>query len=119
MNRFEKYFNYYNDYSKKYGEKTIVLIAIGRFYEMYENKNDPDLDQLCTILNLHKMKSDNHNLLGFPIQIADKYIKILTDADYTVIIIDKQVEIRKKFTCLEYNKENEGNNIEEIITITI
>lgn len=119
MNRFEKYLNYNNEYSKKYGEKTIVLIAIGQFYEMFENKNGPELDQLCMLLNLHKAKSNNYNLIGFPILCADKYVKILIDADYTVVIIDKLVEIIRKAKWLEYDNPIEDKIDEEIITITI
>ena len=118
MNRFEKYFTLHKKYSEKYGEKAIVLLPIGKFYEMYEGNTGPDLGLISNILGLKKCKMCNHNLLGFPIQLAIKYIKIMIDADYTVIIIDNDVEIYRRYN---YNNYDDTEDIyeEEIMTITI
>ena len=44
MNLHEEYFNLTREYINKYGEKTVLLMQVGAFYEVYgiltENKKD-------------------------------------------------------------------------------
>ena len=42
MTMIDYYFEIYNEKIKEYGEKTVVLMNVGSFYEIYEidNKNE-------------------------------------------------------------------------------
>ena len=87
MSTISEYFDYQRSYQKKYGQKTVILMQIGSFYEIYEY--DPDQaevksehhDQklgcsreLSIILNMiltSKSKNKPHSLtnpymIGFP-----------------------------------------------------
>lgn len=102
----EEYLSYYSFYYKKYGNKTCVLLMSGMFYECYstfnpnanDNKIEPNLHELSELLNIICTRKDksistislkNPYLLGFPIVSSSKFIKILVDNDYTVIVIDQ------------------------------
>ena len=55
-NILKEYLNHHDKYTKIYGNKTIVLMMVGQFYEIYAVINDqihvgPDLNQLSDILN--------------------------------------------------------------------
>lgn len=108
MNIYEEYINYHNQYSRKYGKKTLVLEMVGSFYESYSTKkndqNDmaigegPDLHEISQILNIVCTRKDksintidkkNPYMLGFPIISATKFINILVEHGYTIIIVDQ------------------------------
>lgn len=97
----DEYFEYCKKYVEKYGEKTIVLIECGMFFEMYgiinekENINS-NIQNVCDILNIllsRKNKSireishSNPLMAGFPSAVLTKYTPILLSNNYTVIII--------------------------------
>jgi len=104
-NILEEYLNYHDTYVKKYGKKTIVLMQVGSFYECYgivKNKDDiwkgPNLSQISEILNIvctrkdksiNEISEKNPYMLGFPIVASTKFINMLIDTGYTVIIIDQ------------------------------
>jgi len=91
-------------YEKKYGENTIVLMQVGHFYEAYavdninEKINADNLEKLANIMNIQvtrKNKSIVENSRGNPIMIGvniysiDKYIQILLNAYFTIVLIDQ------------------------------
>lgn len=119
MNRFEKYSSYYEEYSKKYGKKTIVLMIVGRFYEIYQFGRGPNLDDLQILLNLRKARHNQDYFLGFPIHTVEKYVKILINNDYTVVIIDKQIEIHRKYQNNMPDEIDYNTMDNEIMTIII
>lgn len=120
----EEYLDYYTKYVKKFGEKTIVLMQVGSFYEVYAvlikdidiNYNitipcingvyGPDLNTLEDLTDIciahkgtdkSKYNFNNPYLWGFPIVADNKYITILIDNGYTIVmisqyIIDKQIK---------------------------
>ena len=56
-NILKEYLDYHSKYSEKYGEKTIVLMMVGQFYEIYAVINDDihvgaDLNVISDILNI-------------------------------------------------------------------
>lgn len=100
---------YYEEYKEKYGEKSLVLMQVGSFYEMYavnfidNNKNKivrgPDLKELENLLDVciaHKGSNKNicdYNnplMLGFPMVADEIYIEKLINNGYTVIIINQE-----------------------------
>ena len=71
------------------------------FYEIYslnDNKTGPPLNELSTLLNIlytkknkniEKISESNPYMAGFPIGVIDKYIDILINNKYTIIIVDQ------------------------------
>ena len=51
MSLLSDYHNCFLDIQQKYGEKSIVLMAVGSFYEMY-SQNEEYLKKICNILNV-------------------------------------------------------------------
>ena len=101
----DEYFNYYNIYKKEYGEFICILMQIGSFYEMKMIKNEIEeignLDDICCLLNIQKTKSNkniervdrnNTYMAGFPLPALYKYLPILLENEYTVIVIDQNNE---------------------------
>jgi DNA mismatch repair protein MutS len=97
-----EYFDFYTKYTKEYGEKTCVLMQIGSFYEMEMVKNDKEeignLDSVAKLLNIQitrKNKSipivdrSNPYMAGFPSVSLSKFLPVLLENDFTVIVIDQ------------------------------
>jgi DNA mismatch repair protein MutS len=98
---FYEYVEIYNKHKKLYGEKTVLLMEVGMFYEMY-SLNDGitgpplfDLSNLLNILctkknkNIKEVSEKNPYMAGVPIKSIDKYIELLINNNYTVIIVDQ------------------------------
>jgi DNA mismatch repair protein MutS len=97
---YEEYLQYHEKYIAKYGQKSIVLIQIGGFFEAYSTLiRGPDLFKISEILNIvvtRKNKSintideKNPYMLGYNcLSGSNKFIKLLIDAGYTVILIEQ------------------------------
>lgn len=98
---YKEYFAYCRKWKNVYGEKTLVLIQIGKFYEMYALKdddgniheNDMDAIERMSFLTIadKKYKYENMNVLqaGFNITCFDKFINIFQDNDYTTVIYEQ------------------------------
>ena len=96
----EEFFRVYNHYSNKYGkDNTICLMQVGSFHECYQTDNQGfKLNIIGDLLNMIVSKKNksiptvdikNPYMLGFPSTVLSKYLKILIDNNYTVIIIDQ------------------------------
>lgn len=101
-----QYFEYVDKYSKLYGEKSVVLIQIGSFYECYEHgyKDDndmyvipPKIEELSRLLDcvLTQRNTKNNNglncpfMFGFPDYKIDMYKEKLVRFGYSVIIVSQ------------------------------
>lgn len=100
MTIIDEYLYHQEKYEKKYGkDKSLVLMQVGSFHEAYStNDRGFNLNKLSEILNLictRKNKSipevslKNPNMLGFPSIALQKYLKILIEHGFTIIIIDQ------------------------------
>ena len=98
----EDYFKIWKKYSEKYGDKTAVLYQVGSFLELYGVDNGQEklgnAEELSRILNITLTRKNkkilenslqNPMLLGFPCVAKEKYIRILLEEDYTVIVVDQ------------------------------
>lgn len=85
-----KYFEVEQQYEDRYGEKTVVLKETGMFYEMYEKDSSKKLSKIDKILNLAILQSRDLSFRrsGIPHIAKEKYVKMLVDEEYVVIIID-------------------------------
>lgn len=94
-NAYTEYFANQLKYSQIHGKLSIFFTQCGMFFESYETLEDGyDLQILSSILNISLTRKDksipisnkNPYMLGFPCAVATKYIKILVESGYTVII---------------------------------
>jgi DNA mismatch repair protein MutS len=106
MSLIETYYSHTQKYKSIYGEKTVVLMQVGSFYEVYGrvsqdvNNNKiitcseiEDVSNICG-LNIAN-KGDNNIMLGFSIKneyILNKYIQKLQKAYYTVVVYKQNDE---------------------------
>ena len=112
-----EYINFRNEYISKYGDNTLVLLQNGTFFEIYAVVNDTEqlgevnIYEICqSILGIvvskrnKKIKEINRqNFLqaGFGVDYATKYIKILLNHSYTVVLVRQVTEkpnIERKVT---------------------
>jgi DNA mismatch repair protein MutS len=103
----DDYINYQKTYQEKYGEKTVILMQVGSFFEAYaidnekEKFNTENLNQICDLMNIQisrKNKSiieitrSNPLMAGFPLLAIEKFIQILMNNGYTVVLIEQVTE---------------------------
>lgn len=96
----DEYFDYCKKYKEIY-EKSVVLIQVGDFFEIYgvpETSEGANIFQLCEIMEIEKSLKKNVTtsvtkshpyMAGFPLYIVNKYVQILTENNYTVVIIEQ------------------------------
>ena len=90
MSLIAQYYKYCEEYKTNYGEKTVVLIQVGSFFEVYGERSGDiiiksplsKISQLCC-LNIAN-KTDKNVMIGFRDYQLDKYIEILIKAGWTV-----------------------------------
>ena len=95
-NLIDYYFKEQKHYEKIYGSKTLFMMQVGGFYEMYETLTEgPNLTKISSLLNILVSKRNksiatvdrkNPKMSGFPLAVLNKYLKILIDNSYTVVI---------------------------------
>ncbi|MDA9673910.1 hypothetical protein N9T73_00235 [bacterium] len=95
----QQYLDLQKKYSKQYGKKTIVIMEIGSFYEMYGIEEDGGiLKEIAELLNIALTKRDkkvkevntkNPYLVGFTAISISKYLRVLLNHNYTVVRVDQ------------------------------
>jgi DNA mismatch repair protein MutS len=95
-NLIDYYFKEQKHYEAIYGSKTLFMMQVGGFYEMYQTLTEgPNLNKISSILNILVSKRNksvatvdrkNPKMSGFPLVVLNKYLKILVDNSYTVVI---------------------------------
>jgi DNA mismatch repair protein MutS len=95
----EQYIFNHNKYKKIHGEKTLVLMQVGSFYEMYATETEgPNLKEIADLINTVCTKKDknikevsikNPYLVGFPMVAVDKFVSILINNGFTLVMIDQ------------------------------
>lgn len=100
---FKEYIQLHNKYTKLYGDKTVILMQVGGFFEIYSCHNDkiklgPETKDLVNILNVIFSKrnknidgitENNYQMAGWPVNSLDKYVDILLNNKYTVVIVEQ------------------------------
>lgn len=136
MTIIDDYLSLQEEQVKKYGENTLVLMQVGHFFESYavdnekEKSNAENIYKLADIMNIQitrKNKSIVESSRGNPVMIGinlcskDKYIQILLNAGYTIVMVEQVTDppepkreitnIYSPGTNLEYNVKNSSNNL--------
>lgn len=92
----ESYFKLTDQYVKQYGEKTVLFMQVGSFFECYgriEDPSDPSvitgscMSEYCNICDLAKAKKTANILMaGFRDYQLDRYIRKMQEAGYTIVV---------------------------------
>ena len=131
----DEYLEYQKKYVKKYGDKTIVLMEVGMFFELYGVKNSTEVlgkvPEIADLLNI-QMSRKNKNIIensrsnplmaGVPNHSIKKYISILMNHNWTVVLIEQKnagnnliersvSNIYSPGTAIECNDQCETNNL--------
>jgi len=106
----KEYFDLCNKYQNEYGEKTILLMQVGSFYECYGIKCSKtlcikkskimDFSQICELNVVGKntcVGEEDVVMAGFKVEFLEKYLRKIQDAGYTCVVY-KQDEAAKNTT---------------------
>ena len=99
----DEYIDLCNKYQETYGDQTVVLMQVGGFFEMYAVKNDSenlgaDIYTISDLLNIQvsrktkniiEVSRNNHLLAGFPNHAMKKFLDILVNHNYTVVVVEQ------------------------------
>jgi DNA mismatch repair protein MutS len=107
MSLIDEYLDLQKKYEEKYGEKTIVLMEVGGFFEIYgivyePNENRPQRGRIYEIAELTNLNVSKKNdkyapvgdknplMAGFPSASFDKWKDILLRNGYTIIKMEQE-----------------------------
>ena len=83
----KSYFVLLEDYKKKYGDNTFLLMQVGSFFEVYSN-SDKDI-HMINFSKICDLKIANKNegfMAGFRDYMIDKYLTKLNESSYTSVV---------------------------------
>jgi DNA mismatch repair protein MutS len=99
MSLYEDYESYALRYKAEYGDMCIVLYRCGQFYEIYSiNDGLVDIKRIAELLNIQisrrnkailEVNRSNTLMAGFPMFALRKFVNILVENNYTVVIVDQ------------------------------
>lgn len=111
MTLIQEYLDLTSQYSKEYGDLTIILMQNGAFFESYGLKDDAenvfgckliDFSKICDLNIVDKKLPGGSNMMinnykvvnaGFKIHLIDKYLKKLQDNGFTIVVFEEDGEI--------------------------
>lgn len=100
---YDDYINYCLTYHSKYGDRTVVLMEVGSFFECYAVENETtkegaNLSEICSILNIQSTRKNksitecsrsNPMMAGFPSHALSKFIELLLAEQYTIVLVEQ------------------------------
>jgi DNA mismatch repair protein MutS len=111
----DEYFRLSREYSNKYGQKTILLMQVGSFFECYSkadaggNIADANMREFCTVCDLNTSITNGRCMAGFPFTCnfrdysLERYVKKMQDRGYTIVVYvqDGQgVNVTRSLYCI-------------------
>lgn len=111
----DEYFRLSREYVNKYGEKTILLMQVGSFFECYSkadaggNIADSNMREFCTVCDLNTSITNGRCMAGFPFTCnfrdysLERYVKKMQDRGYTIVVYvqDGQgVNVTRSLYCI-------------------
>jgi DNA mismatch repair protein MutS len=98
---YDDYIAYSDEYRSKYGTRTVVLMEVGSFFEIYavQNKDETsgaDIGTICDLCNLQLSRKNktivennrqNPLMAGFPSYALNKHTEVLLANNFTVVLI--------------------------------
>jgi DNA mismatch repair protein MutS len=103
---YEKYLEYTRQYQQQYGAKTIVLMMVGSFFEVYGLKSPTtgevsgsailEFSQICqmNVSEKKKVSVNGHTVLmaGFPEYTLERYLQKLSESGYRSVVFVQDEE---------------------------
>ncbi len=97
------YKEFYENYSKRYGNNTCIFLMVGKFYELYASfkqtitpvaQSVKKATEIMNILLKEKQLDDGSTEYwsGFPEQSLHKFAQTLTREGWTVVVVDQHKE---------------------------
>ena len=88
-NIYDKYSDYAKHYSTLYGNKVAILMMVGSFYEIYGQRSDPCFSEIVSVCQLNTSEKKNVSIFmaGFPEYTLEKYLQLLSAANFTSVVI--------------------------------
>ena len=139
----DDYIDFQIKYQQKYGDKTVILMQVGSFFEAYaidnetEKINVENLNQICDLMNIQISRKNKNNIInsrsnplmaGFPLFAIEKFIQILMNNGYTVVLVEqvtdppeperKVTNIFSPGTSINYTQGEETSNLLSIFIET-
>ncbi len=124
----DEYFDLQIEFEKKYGEKTIVLMQVGGFFEAYGVNNNIEkignLNYVSELLNIQLSRRNksiiensrtNALMMGFPLHSIKRFLNVLLNDQYTIVLIEQVTEppnVVREITAIH----SPGTYIEDIQT---
>lgn len=113
-NVYDEYEYYLDKYQQEYGGNTIVLYQCGGFYEIYSiNDGKVPVKDLCDMLDVEvsrrnksiaEINRTNCMMMGWPIGALEKFVEILVNNHFTVVIVDQMDNSSHTPTALSQQK---------------
>jgi DNA mismatch repair protein MutS len=109
----KEYLDITKNYKELYGEKTLVLMQVGSFYECYAIKKEKNVYEGSNILDftqINDMVIANKNTIldgneivmaGFGLAQKDKYVKKMIAHGYTVLVYDQTSDTKNTTRSLD------------------
>lgn len=147
----DEYFDFYQKGVSEYGENTTVFYQNGAFYEIYQVNDKEEkignADKIEKITGLfytsknkmRKLQEDNcsnrsnPDFVGFGVSQLQKYVVLLLEFDYTIVVVDQLEESSNKkgktvkrgivaiysptLQPLDFNNDNDQNGNSNLVTI--
>ena len=93
-----EYFELSKKYKLEYGEKTVLLMMVGSFYEIYGFSKiiDATMNEICSFCNLNIsdkkicVGANTVVMAGFRDYTLDKYLPKLMENGYTAVVYDQE-----------------------------
>ena len=131
---YDEYESYLDKYKQEYGPNTVVFYECGSFYEIYscgdEKVNIKELSELLNIQVSRRNKAiievnrSNTLMMGFPSYTLNKFLNILVNNNYTIIVVSqytpppkpkrKVTQIVSPGTRIDFDNHVETNNLMSI-----
>lgn len=98
---YDDYIDIHNAHVAKYGERTMLFMQVGDFFEVYAVQNSSEnagadiftLGELCNLQVTRKNKAvpevtrSNPYMAGFPLHALQKHVATLVNHDYTIVVV--------------------------------
>ena len=98
MSLIKEYFRLSKEAIAKYGDKTVLLMQVGAFYECYgEITNRANIDEFCRTCELAcANKAPGVVMAGFRDYSMDKYLNRLQELGYTAVVHSQDAQIKEE-----------------------
>ena len=134
MTIIEDYLKLTIEYKKQYGEKTLILMQVGSFFEcyaildktnnIYSGSNIQEFSDINDLVIANKSafhKGQNVVMAGFGLAQLEKYIKRMQENDYTIVVYTQDSNSKntsRSLSCIYSPGSYFSNDSNELTNVT-